>query len=168
MRKIVLRYETPFWRDLGFDSMVQFDDPTGVALIDASPAAGGVGFLTVFAGGRTAATWSALGDTTVLGKVFDLLEPVCGAAVRHPLNAIQTDWTDHPWVGGGYNASPRPWTGEDPLIRLTRNHGGLYFAGAEIAERCRGYNEGAIRSGEAVAQAILAEAAQDRARQSCR
>jgi monoamine oxidase len=168
MRKIVLRYETPFWRDLGFDCIVQFDDPTGVSVIDTSPAAGGTGFLTVFVGGRTAAKWSALADEAVLKKVFDLLEPICGAAVRHPLTVIQTDWTDHPWVGGGYNASPRPWTDEDPLIRLTMDHGGLYFAGAEIADRCRGYIEGAIHSGAAVAQSILAVVAQEAVRSSCR
>lgn len=168
MRKIVLRYETPFWRDLGFDSMVQFDDPTGFTVIDASPAAGGAALLTVFAGGRTAAAWSTLSEAAVLQRVFDLMEPLCGSAVRHPLTVLQTDWTDHPWVGGGYNASPRPWTGEDPLIRLTRDHGGLYFAGAEIADRCRGYIEGAIRSGTSVAQSILAEAARDRLELSCR
>lgn len=162
MRKIVLRYETPFWRDLGFDCFAQFDDPTGVAVIDASPATGGAGFLTVFAGGRTAAAWSTLSDPTVLKKVFDLLEPFCGTAIRHPLIVIQADWTDHPWVGGGYNATPRPWTGVDPLIRLTRDQDGLYFAGAEVSDSYRGYIEGAIHSGVAVAQSIMAAAEQDR------
>jgi monoamine oxidase len=72
---------------------------------------------------------------------------------------VQADWTGHPWVGGGYNSWPRPWTGEDPLCRMSREYEGLHFAGAEIAPKYRGYVEGAIRSGIAVAESILHAAA---------
>lgn len=155
MRKIVLRYDLPFWRERGLDCIVQFDDPTGVSAIDASPGSGEAALLVVFAGGRTAAGWSAKDDSEVIERVFDLLEPVIGDAVRHPLTVINTDWTDHPWVGGGYNAAVRPWTGDDPLSRMSKNHRGLFFAVAEIAPRYRGYIEGAIQSGISTAETIL-------------
>jgi monoamine oxidase len=76
MRKVVLRYEAPFWRDMGFDCMIQFDDPAGVSVVDTSPRSGGCGVLTIFAGGRTAAAWSNLSDADVLKKTLDLLQPI--------------------------------------------------------------------------------------------
>lgn len=156
MRKIVLRYPSPFWQGGGFGWMAQSDVPTGFSVVDSSDQRGGFETLSVFAGGRTAAAWSELPDDQVLSTVLDILDPILGAAVRSPLTVVQTDWTNHPWVGGGYNSWPRPWRTKDPIEALRTPRSAIHFACAEIAPAYRGFIEGAIRAGLSVAERILA------------
>jgi monoamine oxidase len=155
MRKIVLRYQSAFWRGSAFGWMAQTDVPSGLSVIDSSDKAGGFETLTVFAGGRSAALWSGKDEAQVLSEVMKILEPILGPAVRNPVHVVQTDWVDHPWVGGGYNSWPRPWSGDDPMEILGQEHAGLHFACAEIAPGYRGYIEGALRSGAGAANRIL-------------
>lgn len=75
--------------------------------------------------------------------------------MRVPLTVVQTDWTDHPWVGGGYATWPRPWITQDPWGPMRRAHDGLFFAGAELASAYPGFIEGAVRSGREVAARML-------------
>ena len=157
MRKIMLRYADAFWRGSDFGWLGQTDDPPGLAVIDSSDAAGGFDALTVFAGGRPAAKWSALSEPQVLAQLMDVLEPMPMPAVRAPVTVMQADWTGHPWVGGGYNSWPRLWRDDDPMARMMTPHAGLHFAGAEIAHHYPGHVDGALRSGVAVAQRILHE-----------
>lgn len=160
MRKIVLRHAYAFWRGGDFGWMAQTDDPTGFSVVDSSDQADGFDTLTVFAGGRTAAAWAALPDDRVLARVLDVLEPILGPDVRTPLTVMQADWTNHPWVGGGYNSWPRPWTDHDPIEALRRPRKGVHFACAELAPSYRGFIEGALRSGLSVANRILTAAPQ--------
>ncbi len=73
---------------------------------------------------------------------------------------MQADWNEPPWVGGGYNSWPRPWTDNDPIEALRRPRKGVHFACAELAPGYRGFIEGALRSGLSVADRILTAAPQ--------
>ncbi len=157
MRKIVMRYATAFWQGSDFGWPGQTDNPAGLSVMNSSDDAGGFDVLTVFAGGSSAAAWHGRSDADVLAEAMDLIEPMLGTAVRKPVTVIQTDWTGHPWVGGGYCSWPRPWSTDDPYQRMLGAHGGLHFAGSEIASRNPGLVEGALQSGLDVARRILNE-----------
>jgi monoamine oxidase len=155
MRKIVLRYASAFWRGSNTGWLWQTDTPPGLSVIDSSDAAGGFDTLTVMAGGTAATVWQDQAPLTVLLELMDVLEPLLGPEVRKPVTVLQADWTDHPFVGGGCNSWPRPWTVDDPIAPLQTGHDRLHFAGADSAPQFQGFVEGALRSGEAVAQRIL-------------
>lgn len=155
MRKIVMRYDSAFWLGSDFGWLGQVDNPLGLAVMDCSDAKGGFEALVVFCGGSAAQLLSGLSDDQALAKVMDIIEPLLGPKVRHPVTVIQTDWTDHPWVGGGYNTLARPWTTQDPWDQLRRSHDGLYFACSELAQTYPGFIEGATHAGREVAARIL-------------
>lgn len=155
MIKVVLRYDTAFWLDSDFGSAGQTDDPLGFSVMDASDPDGGPECLAAFCGGTAAMVMEGLSEPQVLAKVMDILEPMLGPRVRHPVTVVQTNWTDHRWVGGGYDTWARPWEGEDPWAPLRADHSGLHFAVSELAAAYPGLIEGACRRGREVADRIL-------------
>lgn len=158
MRKIVMRYETVFWRDSDFGWMGQTDSPSGLSVMDCSDTSGRLCLLAVFCGGTAATVMEGLSEDAVLAKVLDIIEPMLGPDVRNPATVVQTDWTDHPWVGGGYATWPVPWADEDPWGRMRMSHNGLHFTGTELAQAFPGFIEGAVRAGRDIAGCIMQEA----------
>ena len=158
MIKVVLTYVHAFWRGTDFGWLGQVDDPPGLCVLDGSDLAGGMDALVIFAGGTAAARWKGLPEAQVLAEMLDILAPLTGEGIRAHTDAVLCDWTGHPWCGGGYNSWPRPWVDADPVAQLLAPHGGLHFAGAELATDYRGYIEGALQTGTDAATRILEEA----------
>lgn len=154
MRKIVMRYDHAFWLDSDFGWLGQTDDPSGLSVMDCSDAKGGSDVLTVFCGGTAAMALHGLSEAAALTRVMDIIERMLGPEVRHPIRVVQTDWTDHPWVGGGYDTWAKPWDAHDPQAPMREGHDGLSFCGAELAPSYPGFIEGAVRSGQDVAARV--------------
>lgn len=159
MRKIVLRYATAFWRGTDFGWVGQTDSPRGLNVMDCSDPDDRLCLLTVFCGGTSAMALEGLTDEEALSAVLDIIEPMLGPAVRDPITAVQENWSDHPWVAGGYATWAKPWDTEDPWAPLRAPHDGLYFAGAELGDTFAGHIEGAVRAGRHTAALILGDGA---------
>lgn len=155
MIKIVLRYDTAFWLGSDFGSAGQTDEPSGFSVMDASDADGGLDCLAAFCGGTAAMMMKGLAEDQVLSRVMDILEPMLGPMVRDPVSVVLTDWSDHPWVGGGYDTWARPWDTKDPWAPLRAGQAGLHFSISELAAEYPGLIEGACRRGREVAGRIL-------------
>lgn len=155
MVKIVMRYESAFWLGSDFGWLGQTDAPAGLSVMDCSDPAGGMEVLTVFCGGTAAGQVDGLDDGRRLARIMDIIEPMLGPKVREPLTVVQTVWTGHPWVGGGYATWARPWDSVDPQAPLREAHDGLCFTGTELAPAFPGFIEGALRAGEDIAGRIL-------------
>lgn len=157
MIKIVLRYDSAFWLGSDYGWLGQTDNPSGLSVMDCSDPTGGLDALAVFCGGTAAVAMAGLSEDQVLAKVMDAIEPMLGPKVRMPATVVQTNWTDHPWVGGGYDTWAKPWETEDPWEPMRRAHDGLHFACAELAPAFPGFIEGATRAGQDVAARVLNE-----------
>lgn len=157
MIKIVLRYDSAFWLGSDYGWLGQTDNPSGLSVMDCSDPKGGLDALAVFCGGTAAVAMAGLSEDQVLAKVMDAIEPMLGPKVRMPATVVQTNWTDHPWVGGGYDTWAKPWETEDPWEPMRRAHDGLHFACAELAPAFPGFIEGATRAGQDVAARVLNE-----------
>lgn len=156
MVKIVMRYASAFWLGSDYGWLGQTDNPSGLSVMDASDPAGGMDVLAVFCGGTAAMALAGLSEDQALANVMDIIEPMLGPKVRHPVTVVQTVWTDHPWVGGGYCTWAKPWDIADPQAPLRKAHDGLYFTGTELAPAFPGFIEGALRAGDEIARRILA------------
>lgn len=154
MRKILLRYGSAFWRGSDFGWLGQTDSPPGLSVMDCSDLTDTLCILTVFCGGTAAMALDGLSDDAALATVMDFIEPMLGPNVRNPLTVVQTDWSDHPWVGGGYATWAKPWHTADPWAPLRASHHGLSFTGSELASTYPGFIEGAIRAGHETAARI--------------
>ncbi|MFI6392768.1 flavin monoamine oxidase family protein [Nonomuraea sp. NPDC050540] len=143
--KCVLVYGEPFWRAAGLSGQaISMRGPVdGVA--DSSPRAGGRGVLV-----------AVLHRPASQAAVLEQLTRLFGAEAGRPIAWVQHDWSADPFSRGGYAAlfPPHTWTRYGPAVREPVDR--IHWAGSETATRWYGYIDGAIRSGEAAAEAVLA------------
>lgn len=79
-----------------------------------------------------------------------------GDAAAAPLEYIEQSWMNEEWTRGCYGAVfvPGGWTDYGKSLRAPI--GRIHWAGTETATVWNGYMDGAVRSGEDAAQAVLA------------
>jgi monoamine oxidase len=109
-----------------------------------------------FIGGRAARQWHTHDPEHRKQAVLARLAAYFGEEARRPLAWAEADWTTETWSGGGPVALFPPGTlsahGAAPRAPVGR----LHFAGTETAERCMGYIEGAVESGQRAAREVMA------------
>ena len=96
------------------------------------------------------------------GAVLSDLAIYFGDEALSPVTYDEVDWPSEPWTGGGYAAfmPPGVWTSLGDA--LTTPVGRIHWAGTEMADRWAGFFEGAVRTGEKVAERIQANLQLDR------
>ena len=165
-------YDEPFWRAQGLSGQaasvrgpakLTYDNsPPQVALAggrsaaEAQPPADaprGPGVLLCFLEARFARD-TATGDRRRL--VTEELARLFGPRAASPEAFYEQDWAAEPWTRGCYGGAlpTGVWTSFGPALRPPV--GSVHWAGAEYAERWMGYMDGAVRSGEAQAAAVVA------------
>lgn len=154
--KFHVLYDEPWWRDEGLSGMVLAPgEPIGVTF-DCTPPSGSPGLITGFFEGPSAV---AAGEQTMeerRGVVVDVLVRALGERARDVAGYVDRDWSAEPFTRGCYGAHlpTGAWTVYGPALR--RPIGPIHWAGTETAERWTGYVDGAIDSGQRVAEEILA------------
>jgi monoamine oxidase len=143
--KVVVAYETAFWREAGFSGQVATDDDTlGIVMDDTQDV--GPAVLLCFIEGERAVQMSAAGKAARKEAVIASLVRFFGPAAASPLAYDDNDWTQEPWTHGYVGAMP-------PGVMTRFGHalrapcGRIHWAGAETADEWPGYIEGALRSG---------------------
>ncbi len=139
-------YDAPFWRGRGFasDRIYAWDEGG-----DARPAC-----ITLLASiHRSQEVW-AMAEPMRKDALLDDLAALLGPAAREPVGFHMTHWAAEPWSRGCNSfLTTGAWTGWGHALRAPV--GRVYWAGAEISECFVGQMEGAVRSAEAAADAIL-------------
>jgi monoamine oxidase len=83
---------------------------------------------------------------------LDSLERLRGDLELDLSGAVLSTWADDPWVRAAYSTSPPP----EVAAAVERPTGPLAFAGEHTAGEHAALMEGAIRSGQRAARALLA------------
>ncbi|WP_420348197.1 flavin monoamine oxidase family protein [Pelagibius sp.] len=161
MIKTVLVFDRAFWRLKGLSGVALFADTPGLAVVDGSSDGPFPPRLIAFLGGPLARQWAVLSQEARQDLLLSRLSHAFGEDVRSYGEIAEAVWVDHPWSGGGYNATVRVGGNPDAVCRLADWSGRVRFAGAEVDDRFWGYVEGAIHSGRSVAQQISGRAAVD-------
>ncbi|WP_432062399.1 flavin monoamine oxidase family protein [Streptomyces sp. S1] len=153
--KAVVVYDTPFWRADGYSGeLFALDGPVPSAF-DVSPP-GGRGHLCVLVPGRGARHLDDLTEEARRVTVLAELARHFGEPARHPMSFHEKSWHRDAYVLGGYMALPRPGSFEDVRTAGAEPVGRVHWAGTETSPRYGGYFEGAVLSGERVAEEVLA------------
>lgn len=155
MIKTLLVFDTAFWRLNGLSGSAVFADPPGLAVMDGSLGDGVSPRLIAFQGGPLARDWAALPERERQARLLHHLSRAFGEQALEPREIAEAVWVDHPWSGGGYNATVRIGGDPDAVARLAAWGGRVRFAGAEVDDRFWGYVEGAIHSGQAAIARIV-------------
>ncbi len=154
--KIVLRFESAFWREDAISHLIVFpcdaDEPAmwvfDLDAFGAGPALCAHLFHTL--------TPYALDDAPAqaVDWLKDSLASVFGHLVPEPVATVVTSWADDPFTGGAYTHCP---PGTDPsMIDLLSEavHGRLLFAGEHTHSARTGYADGAYASGIRAAERL--------------
>lgn len=154
--KLYLVYERPFWRDQGFNGQIGSDEGPVKVTFDNTPPGYSRGVMMGFIEGNDGRAWARKSAADRRAAFIDCLVDHFGEEARNPVEYLEKDWMAEEFSRGCYGAhfTPGVWTAYGPA--LTEAIGPIHWAGAECAAEWNGYMEGAVRSGESVAQAVLA------------
>jgi len=145
--KISLVYETPFWRDAGFNgsalSNVLF------YMTDNSPEDASSGILVAFPTGSYFNQSLAEREQTAKDEV----QGFYGAEAQNNIDYVETDWGQEQYIGGCVSPIP-PGVLTSSGSALREPVGNIHWAGTETSEIWTGYMDGAVRSGARVASEI--------------
>jgi monoamine oxidase len=152
--KVVVAYETAFWREAGFSGQVATDDDTlGIVMDDVQ--AVGPPVLLCFIEGAPAAALSGQPQTARREKVLASLVRFFGAKAAEPIAYEDNDWLTEPWTHGYVGAMP-PGAMTRYGHALREPFGRIHWAGAETSVEWQSYLEGALRSGVRAAREVAA------------
>jgi monoamine oxidase len=154
--KVLAVYPSAFWRTAGLSGIATGDLPTCQFVADSSPPGGRPGILASFISGSTAVQLGMVPAAERRRKVLADFAVYFGQRAAHPAEFVDVNWPAQPWTGGAFTSymPPGVWTGYGPALRPPA--GRIHWAGTETASRWPGFFDGAVRSGQDAAAAILA------------
>jgi len=147
-------YPEPFWRKDGLNGQAISDAGPVKITFDNSPPSGKPGVLLGFLEGSEARTWARRSQAERREAVIGCFVRYFGDAAGRPEQYIEQDWMAEEFTRGCYGAhfAPGAWTSYGEALRAPI--GRVHWAGTEYAPQWNGYMEGAVRSGEAAADAV--------------
>jgi len=153
--KTIVSYDEPFWRDDGLSGETVAPASPVPVTIDQSPRSASPGVITSFAKGPEALQLAGLSTEERREAWLGELSKRLGPKALNPSAYLETDWSAEPWSLGGMigHLSPGVLTSYGPAIR--EPIGNVHWAASEWATTMHGLMEGAVRSGERAADAVL-------------
>lgn len=154
--KIMISYEAPFWRENGLGGVGMGNCEWIELFADSSDPRSGKGVIATFVVGDRYLRWQALNESERTSVILSNLAAYLGDEALSPSTFDVVDWSANQWVGGGYGAfmPPGVWTNFGDTIATPV--GRIHWAGTETAERWPGFFDGAVRTGESAAEAVIA------------
>lgn len=147
--KISLVYETPFWRDAGYNGIATSD--VFFLSFDNSPEDASCGILMAFPSDE----FFELPEEEREQAAKDEAESLFGSEAQNTIDYVETDWSQQPYIGGCVSPQP-PGTLTSWGSALRESVGNIHWAGTETSTLWTGYMDGAVRSGERAANEISA------------
>lgn len=148
-------YDTPFWRKDGLNGSAVVNDGPARSIFDVSPPHGSRGILLGFVGGDGARRY-AEHPQELRSAVIENFASCFGDKARDVRDWFVADWGREEWTRGCPTAIAPPGllTAYGPALRAPV--GRIHWGGTEASGYWTGYMDGAVRSGERVAQEVLA------------
>ena len=154
--KVYAIYDEPFWRRDGLNGQVGSDQGPVKVVFDNSPPEATPGILVGFLEGNDGRRFARRSLPERREAVLACFARYFGDPALHPLEYIERDWMAEQYSRGCYGAhfTPGVWSGFGHALRTPI--GPIHWAGAECSPVWNGYMEGAVRSGEETARAVIA------------
>lgn len=153
--KVQCVYPKPFWRDAGLNGQATSDTGPVKITFDNTPPDASVGVMMGFMEADDGRGATLLTPVQRQHAVVDCFVRYFGAQAQNPLQYIEHSWMDEEWTRGCYGGvfPAGAWMAYGRSLRAPV--GRIHWAGTETATVWMGYMDGAVRSGESAAQAVL-------------
>jgi monoamine oxidase len=148
-------YDEPFWRADGLNGQAVSDTGPVKVTFDNSPPSGTPGVLMGFVEAGDGRRLTRRTPEERREAVLACFARYFGPRAAHPREFVERDWMAEEFTRGCYGAhfTPGVWTHYGHALR--EPVGRVHWAGAECSPVWNGYMEGAVRSGEDTAAAVL-------------
>lgn len=150
-------YRTPFWRRQGLSGHTVSDKPPLFLTFDNGPPppADRPGILLGFVMPDATRHLTQRSAAARRKVVLEAFARYFGSRALAPVAYVEGNWSAEQWSRGCYSGIPTPgaWVGFGSASRTPV--GRIHWAATETAERWPGYMDGAVRAGEAAADAVL-------------
>jgi monoamine oxidase len=154
--KTVAVYDEPFWRNDGLcGASAAMDDIAEVTLDTTQPGDGSFGVLASYAAGGKARTLARMTEADRHAAILTIVTTRFGAKAAKPLEIVDMNWLAEPWTRGCSMARMGTGVITNFYKEIREPVGHIHWAGTETATISHGAIDGAVRSGERVAQEIL-------------
>ena len=154
--KYLAVYDHPFWREDGLSGEGFAPSQFVRELYDNTPPSASVGVLCTFLPGEQADAAARMGPAERRAALLEGMAAFVGPEALRAADLIETNWAAEEWTRGAYAST----FGIGGLVRfgadLRRPIGPIHWACSDIAGFGHMHMEGAARSGEAAASAVLA------------
>lgn len=150
-------YDKPFWREQGLSGGALSDVGPAKLAYDVSPPDGSPGVLLGFVGGDEARRWGSRSQEDLKAAVIENFVSFFGPKAREVRDFYIHDWASEVWNRGGPIAFGGPGTLTGYGSALRDPVGRIHWSGTETADFWHGFMDGAVRSGERVANDIQAQ-----------
>ena len=153
--KVFAVYDEPFWRVEGLNGQAASDRGPVKVTFDNSPPSGTPGILMGFLEGDEGRIWARRSEADRRDAVLRCFVRYFGPGAAEPREYVEKDWMAEEFTRGCYGAhfTRGVWTAYGAALR--EPIGRIHWAGAETSPVWNGYMEGAVLSGEAVAETIV-------------
>jgi monoamine oxidase len=153
--KYLAVYDRAFWREAGLSGEAFSDTGITVTTFDDSSPDGSQPALVSFSDGDVARVWSQKSAGEREKAVLAEFVRFFGPAAANPTAFVEKNWLEEPWSRGCYVGVMGPGTMTAWGNALREPCGRVHWAGTETATKWMGYIDGAIESGERVAQEVV-------------
>jgi monoamine oxidase len=154
--KVNAVYSTPFWRAQGLSGAATSDTGPIRITYDNSPPDGKPGVLVGFMEGNDSRRFYGVSPAARQHAALQSFVRYFGAAALSPIGYVDHAWAEEPYTRGAYGSFNPPGVLTSLNDPLDQPVGAVHFAGSDLSAVWPGYMDGAIRSGEAAAAAVLA------------
>lgn len=151
LSKAFVAYDTPFWRAEGLSGESLADTGTVFITFEVSPSPDGPGILMAFCDPRV---FDAHSPEVRRAQVVKQLTDLFGPKAARPIDYIDHRWNEDAFAPGG----PNPVVAPNATVRygsvMTEPHGRVHWGGTETAGEWTGSMNGAVLSGQRVANDV--------------
>ena len=157
LTKVAAVYDTPFWRDKGFNGTGLSADGLVTATFDDSPPGGKPGIVFGFVGGDKCRAYATMSKADRRAAVLNEFAQFWGSEALKPNEYFETTWAGEHWTRGCPVGIPATGALVAYGDRLRAPVGRIHWAGTETSNYWNGYMDGAVRSGERAAKEVADE-----------
>jgi putrescine oxidase len=154
--KALAVYDHPFWREDGLSGEGFAPYELVRETYDNSPPSGEPGVLVTFLAGERCEAAERMGERERRTAVADGFAAFFGEEARRPVDYVEVNWSAEEWTRGAYSATFEIGGLSRFGADLRRPVGPLHWACTDIAGVGNMHMDGAILSGRAAAEAVLA------------
>ncbi len=154
--KCFIAYEKPFWRDAGLNGQSISSVSKFASTFDVTAPGNPRGVLCGFFDGGPAMEWADKSPEEREARAIEDIAHVLGPEANSPIEYVEQNWPREAWSTGGYACVPGPGVTSVFGDAIRQPCGRIHWAGTETSDVWSGYVDGALRSGDRVAEEVLA------------